>query len=202
MQCRPLEAYISDLCCLCASSCMLSTNQDLNVGPLISMYCSPTNTCPVKFSFIGQLCKIVFIISRIPSTHMHICSLMPTHICPTCIHTSNFHPYIHAYVQHAYIHTYVQHAYIHTYFQHTYIHTYTHTYIHVYMNLDPRCCNPTLLNEGRIQPSRPSNVRWSVKPWTRQCMSIASIVHLTFLSFELRSSLWLINPLGPIAAKG
>ena len=96
--------------------------------------------------------------------HVHTFTLTPTHM-----HTPNMHTCTYMYI-------------------HTYMHTCIHTYIHTW-TLDPRCCNPTLLNEGRIQPSRPSNVRCSVNLWTRQytvCMSIASFVSLTVLSLGAR----------------
>ena len=144
MECRPLEVYISDLCCLPASSCMLSTNQ----GLLISRYCSVANNSPLKASFIGQLSKVMLYHLSF-TLHAHTCTHIHVHtftLTPTHMHTPNMHTW----------------------------------------TLDPRCCNPTLLNEGRIQPSRPSNVRCSVNPWTRQCMSIASFVPLTALSLGAR----------------
>ena len=91
-------------------------------------------------------------------TYAHSCQhtyVQHAYILPTSIHT-----YIHVHTSN--MHTYIQTSNMCTYIHTSNIHTYTHTYIHTHMNLDPRCCNPTLLNEGRIQPSRPSNVRWSV----------------------------------------
>ena len=101
--------------------------------------------------------------------HAHTCTHIHVHtftLTPTHMHTPNMHTCKYMYI-------------------HTYIHTCIHTYIHTW-TLDPRCCNPTLLNEGRVQPSRPSNVRCSVNLWTRQYMSIASFVSLTVLSLEAR----------------